>query len=134
MADPMDPIKKLCEHLEKVAKDTGLDLHTFAVLPNMEGGPHMVQAMFIFDDSNNSLAARHAAAMAGPEKDTPEHERIEDAEEAAKTNAAFEEMMKGQQKTEEELRMDAAAESARKMAEDLMRGQMGGEPPEQEAS
>ena len=134
MSDPMEPLKKLCEQLEKVAKECGLELHTFAVLPNMEGGPHMVQAMMIFDDSNNSLAARHAAAVAGPEKDTPEHERIEDADEAAATNEAFEAMMKGQQKTEEELQMEDAARRAQAMAEDLMKGNLGGDAPEAEAS
>lgn len=124
--DPMDPIKKLCEHLEKVAKEAGLELHTFAVLPNMDNGPHMVQAMFVFDED-----AQKAVAAEATRENVPEHERIDDADEV---NAAFEAMMKGQQKTEEELKMEEAAASAQRMAEDLMKGQLPKNEPEQEAS
>jgi hypothetical protein len=122
----MDPIKKLCEHLEKVAKEAGLELHTFAVLPNMDNGPHMVQAMFIFDED-----AQKAVAAEATREQTPEHERLDDADEV---NAAFEEMMKGQQKSEEEKKVDDAAASALRMAQDLMKGQLPDTNPEQEAS
>jgi hypothetical protein len=126
----MDPIKKLCERLEEVGKQVGLELHTFAVLPNMDGGPHMVQAMWVMDEEAQQQAAQQAAASA-----VPEHERIEDADMAAKTNALFEEMMKGQQKSEEEQKVDDAAASALRMAQDLMKGQLpSNDPPEAEAS
>lgn len=121
--DPLEPVKRLGKHLQRVAEEAGLELHTFAVLPNFEDGPSVIQAMFVFDETATAKAAAAASV--------PEHEKV-DSPDQADFDKQFEEMMRGQKKNEEQDKMDDAAAAALRMAQDLMKGTMGGDTPPEE--
>lgn len=46
----MEAIARLGEALAERADALGLHLHTFAILPNLDGGPHTVQAVFVLHE------------------------------------------------------------------------------------
>lgn len=49
MTDPMENVKKLAARFSEEIEKLGMHVHTFAVLPNLGDGPHMIQAALIFD-------------------------------------------------------------------------------------
>lgn len=103
MSDPMEPARKLMEAFGKQVEALGLTLHTFAILPNPEGAPHSVQAMLTFDGSDleEVLGKVDDAPLSLDEKD------------------AFDMLARDMERTDADEKADAAAESLRKMQEDL---------------
>ncbi len=98
MRDPNnagDQIAANAERLREVAATLGLTLRGYTFAPNMEGGPHMVQAVFYID--------------------VPASENFDGAD----IVAGFEEMLRGQQAAEH---IDAVAEAKEVMRRRLAEG------------
>lgn len=98
MKDPNnagDQIAANAERLREEAAKLGLTLRGYTFAPNMEGGPHMVQAVFYIDE-------------------VPEA-----TEDGGDIVAGFEEMLRGQQAAEH---IDAVAEAKEVMRRRLAEG------------
>lgn len=55
--DPLDGVKKIGDALGKVAAEIGLQMHTFAVVPDFTGTSHVIQAVFMIDEDKLAPAA-----------------------------------------------------------------------------
>lgn len=100
MKDPNnagDQIAANAERLREEAAKLGLTLRGYTFAPNMEGGPHMVQAVFYIDE-------------------VPEETEDVDGGDIV---AGFEEMLRGQQAAEH---IDAVAEAKEVMRRRLAEG------------
>lgn len=50
-SDPMEPLTNLVKRLQQVTEEIGLELAAPPmIMPNMEGGPHMIQVAFLISD------------------------------------------------------------------------------------
>lgn len=103
MSDPMEPLQNLMEAFGKEIEALGLYLHTFAILPNPDGPPHMVQAMLTFD------------GLPGDTNDNDSPLTVEEKD-------VFEMLERDFMRSSEEDAAAEAAKSLRKMQEDLENG------------
>lgn len=108
MSDPMEPVQKLMEAFGKEIESLGLHLHTFALLPNPDGPPHMVQAMLTFDGSDLD-----AIGTGTPDSD---------AALSTDEKEVFDMLERDFMRSTEDDAAAKAAESLRKMQEDLENG------------
>lgn len=106
--DPIDGIRKLGQRFIEEMEKLGLHVHTFAVLPNFDGGPHMIQAALTFDGDEVDEKVGKADAVLSPEE--------------AKM---FDDMQRDLQRSTEEEKAQDAADGLRKLAADLERPQDG---------
>lgn len=110
MTDPMEPAKKLMDAFAKEVEPLGLHLHTFALLPNPDGPPHMVQVMMTFDDAD--LAGAIGAQPGEPD----------DANLSVDEKDAFEMLARDFERSSEEEKAAEAAEGLRRMQQELEKG------------
>lgn len=78
MADPIDPIRKIGSALQQTARDIGLEMQTFVLIPDMtsDGASHIVQAMFVINDETpESESPEEDAEVAKLLQDIEDHER-----------------------------------------------------------
>lgn len=115
MSDPMEPVKKLMEAFEKEIEPLGLQVHTFALLPNPDGPPHMVQAMLTFD--GQELAAIQSQV---------EEDVLRDTTLSPEEEAMFAALTREEQRTDEQQKADETAEALKRLQESLEKGTDGG--------
>lgn len=108
--DPMEPLVNVVRQLQTAAESLGLEFAAPPIImPNLEGGPHMVQAAFVLTGNPAALAPQLSATG----------DSLDGGTLSAEEAAAFEEMMRGQQKAEEEEAADAARANLEKMIREL---------------
>lgn len=85
MSDPMDKITRLAKRLQEKAAEIGLDLATFAVVPDLDGGPSVIQGVFVIDlpgkEEEHEDSEGFADVLAGVLQATEEAEEARKKEE-----------------------------------------------------
>jgi hypothetical protein len=108
--DPMEPVKKLMQRLTEEVRPLGLEVHTFALLPNPDGPPHAVQAVFMFSGEG----MEDPKALDGDIQLTDEERDV------------FEMLERDVTRSTEQEKADEAAAAAAKLLKDLEGGTSGG--------
>lgn len=115
MTDPMEPVQKLMEAFQKEIEPLGLEVHTFALLPNPDGPPHMVQAMLTFNGEELTAIQEQAAQDVLNDTDLSDEER-----------AMFEALTREEKRSDDEAKAEEAAAALQRLQESLEKGSDGG--------
>lgn len=72
MPDPLEMVAALGRRLQEKATALGLEMQTFIPMPNLDGGKHVIQAVFTVnppDKPVNDIDAELADMLAAPAED-----------------------------------------------------------------
>jgi hypothetical protein len=111
--NPMEPVQKLLAAFSKQIEDLGMEVHTFALLPNPAGPPHMVQVMLAFDGKDLD------GLTGDDEKDGAAKDKVDLSDEE---KAMFDMLARDTERSAEEEKAGEAAAALMRLKESLEGG------------